>query len=69
MVLATIEDAKYRNDEALVIDSVGDHGPPLMVGEPQPGTDVVTGHAAVWEERQTCAGVDDGAAVVQRNLR
>ena len=69
MVLATVEDAQDRDDQALVIDGVGDHGPPLVVGEPQPGADVVTGHAPVREERQTLAGIDDGAAVVQRCLR
>jgi hypothetical protein len=69
VVLATVEHAKDRDNQALVVDGVGDHGPPLVVGEPQPGTDVVTGHAPVREARQTFAGVDHGAAVAQRSLR
>lgn len=68
VVLATIEDAKDRDNQPLVIDGVCDHGPPLVVGESQPGTDAVAGHAPVRKQQQTFAGLDDGAAVVQRNL-
>lgn len=69
MVLPTVEDAEDRRHEALVVDGVGDHGAPLVVRKPEAGPDVVTGHAPVREERQTFAGVDQGAAVVQRSVR
>lgn len=59
MVLSPVEHADDGHRLRTLVHGIGNHGAPLVVGEPKTGADVFTRYTAQREQRQALAGRND----------